>query len=144
MTVQSVKIKSCRCLFWCGLDEKTETEQYLTVSRTGRVWFKTVGEKTHDNGGILQRSEIILRKLSLSIGGDAAKNMLKAVDEFFEHYLDYAIADDAGDWGMTITYTDGTKKKYWGSMVDDYIPLCQQMRGIIPIDNMWLFDGEEN
>ena len=128
--IKNIKIKSNICLFWCGLDEKTETEQHLTISNTGRVWFKAVGEKG------------VLRKTTLSIGKENAKNLLEKTDKFIEHYLDYAIADDAGVWSMTITYPGGTKKKFSGSMVCDYSRLCEEIRACVAIDDLWVFVSE--
>ena len=140
MKVQNVKISSCPCLFWCGIDENTETKQQITISATGRVWFKSF-----KNGN---NTDIINHSIQLSIGKDNAKNILNDIDSYFNKSNIRVLANDAGIWNLTITYIDGSKKKLWGNMcfesTDDIYELCNKIRKIIPINNLLLLDGIES
>lgn len=134
--MKNAKIKSCTgyCLPYI--------EQHITISSSGRVYFKQTGSHITDDE--------LTRKIKnpIFIGKDMANQILNRVYNFYIDSHSYFMVLDGGDYEMVMTFEDGKKIKFNNSIayekdsieheVSDYI------RERIPLDNLMLFDGFDN
>lgn len=117
-----------------------EIEQRLTVTANGCVWFsgyvfgeepgkRTVGRKAYSN-----------------IGAASAQRLLDLLERYFSDDYLIAMATDVGSWELHL-HSDSVNV-FRGSLCEDLvidnISLSCYMRSIIPIENLFAFDGIPN
>ncbi len=115
-------------------------EQCLTISSTGRIWFKesvfgTLGDTRYPIG----------RKMQMSIGKERAYAILSMLADYYESEPPLIYCTDIGNWYMTLTGADGSKKKMSCSMNGDVfvgdIYMNDFIRARIPIQGLVVFGG---
>lgn len=115
-------------------------EQRLTVSANGQVWFTeylygAYGSEKHSLG----------RQKRVTIGKEKAAAMLSLIDDFLESEPLLMLCTDIGDWQLTATAPDGTKKSLscslCGGVTVGDIDLTDYIREKIPIDDLAVFGG---
>ena len=116
-----------------------EVEQRLTLAANGRVWFS--GYNFGHGFGDYE----VGRKLQVNIGSEAAGRILDLLDRYFDCRAIVMLATDVGSWELTMTDTAGEVHKQIGSLCEDLLlgdtALSATMRELIPIDNLFIFDG---
>lgn len=136
--IKSMTIKSytgyCSVEFAC--------EQHLTVSSTGRVYFKQTKPYFDENltGDI---------KTQLFIGKEKANEILEQIYNYYLSKHEYYIVMDGGDFDLTMTFEDGKKIKFNNSIAYEKGSLDNEVsdfiRERIPLENLMLLDGfDEN
>ena len=67
------------------------------------------------------------------------------MDRYFDDRAIVMLATDVGSWELTMTDTAGEVHKQIGSLCEDLLlgdtALSATMRELIPIDNLFIFDG---
>ena len=118
-------------------DLNDEVEQRLTVSSNGRVWFSG-----YNYGGIPGKFQSG-RKLQLNIGSRKAQHLLGLLEQFFANDYLVVMATDAGEWELSLHGDE--IRTYNGSLCEDLlvdnIALSDHIRQVIPIENLFVFDG---
>lgn len=119
----------------------TPIEQRLTISVTGRVWFT---EYVQGEWKPLQPEQNPLgRRQQLSIGQEKARELLSLVARYLDGDPLPSTTMDAPVLEMKLTNTDGTIRKYQGSVAGevkvDGIDVSQVIRQAIPIEGLVAF-----
>ena len=113
-------------------------EQHLTVSSTGRVYFKQTKPYFDDDFS----SDI---KTQLFIGRERANEILEKIYNYYLSKHEYCIVLDGGDFDLTMTFEDGKKIKFNNSMAYEKGSLDNEIsdfiRERIPLENLMLLDG---
>ena len=122
---------------------REESEQKLTISNSGRLWFTAYSGRDDDD-----QDYSAVRKLGASIGKELASEILEYVNEvFYGRKEGKYISDEHGSFELIITDTKGNNYVYGGELsksADRIISnLSVKLRELIPIDNLFLFDGGE-
>jgi len=114
-----------------------EVEQRLTVSSNGRVWFN--GYNYGEIPGKYQSG----RKLQLNIGVQKAQRLLGLLEHYFADDYLVVMATDVGEWELSLHGDE--VNTYNGSLCEDLIvdniALSDHIRQVIPIENLFVFDG---
>ena len=63
---------------------------------------------------------------------------------FYNLNNDWLYVCDVGEWEITFVSSDGKKESYDGSLMasDDLHNLSEEIRKILDMNDLWLFDGE--
>lgn len=118
-------------------DADEEVEQHLTVLSDGRVWFSRY--KYGFGDGKYELAE----KKQVNIGKDTAVDVLAFTKRYFDEKGIVMKCTDVGIWELFLTDENDAKYTIDGSVVpDDYTSeISNYIRGKLPFDNMFLFDG---
>lgn len=113
-----------------------EIEQRLTVSANGRIWF--TGYNYIDRLDKLKKG----RSLQISIGKENAQKILAAIEKFTENDI-FICVTDCGSWELKVTDGSGKWFSASGPLIgnSEYISISNKLRTIIPIEDVFLFDG---
>ena len=135
--IKSIKIVSNNLCYGPAPDYNDEIEQHLTISSTGRVWCNRYifGEGYN---------YVLKKKEQISIGKDAAVHILGLISELLLTYQRDFVTD-VGHWEMEIRYTNGDKRIIDGPLIGNVYAgetdLSDYIRGEVPIDGLFVFDG---
>ena len=139
MKITSICLISNDCRWGLAPDPSTESEQRLTISPSGRVWFsaKNYGQT---NGG-----DGFCRKKQVNIGSWKAQFLLSHLEQVQEREL----GCDCGTYSLEIRYDNNTVKTAHGSMGENMIvssygkpvDLNKLLRRYVPIFALWGFDS---
>lgn len=136
--IQKIQIISNNICYGPPPEYGEEIEQHFTVSANGRIWFNGynyVGGFEYYQKG---------RSVQISIGKENAKIILDLIEEYIKSDI-IIMATDCGSWSIKITDTDGGIMTRDGSLIEEIyardIPVSKTIRSIVPINNMFLFDG---
>ena len=100
LKIQKVRIVSNNICYGPEPLPEDKVEQHLTISASGRVWFKAY---KYANG--FGKYEIC-RKQQLAIGETVAKEILALFSQYINSDQLVCYATDIGSWEMTITDTE--------------------------------------
>ena len=136
--IQKVQIISNNICYGPPPENGAEVEQHLTISASGRIWFNGYnfigGFDRYEKG----------RTIQLTIGKEKAQAILKLIEDYLNSGL-IVMATDCGSWNMKVTLIDGTLAERDGALIKEIFgndtPISQTIREIIPIEDMFLFDG---
>ena len=136
--IQKIQIISNNICYGPPPDNGTEFEQHFTVSATGRIWFSGYnfigGFDNYERG----------RSIQMSIGKENAKTILDLIEKHLKSDI-LIMATDCGSWDLKVTYTNGNVTERNGSLIDEVYagntPVSKTIRSIVPIEDMFLFDG---
>lgn len=136
--IQKVQIISNNICYGSPPDDGTEVEQHFTVSASGRVWFNGYnfigGFDNYEMG----------RSIQMSIGKENAKTILALIEKHLETDI-LIMATDCGSWDIKVTDTNGNVAERSGSLIEEIYagdtPISKTIRSIVPIEDMFLFDG---
>ncbi len=121
------------------LDE--EFEQHLTILSDGRVWFSryAFGDGFNGNNKLIEKNQ-------LNIGKESATEILSYIKSYFDKKGLMLRCTDVGVWELFVTNENGFKTVILGSLMsDDYTTeISEYLREKLPIDNLFLFDGNAN
>ncbi len=116
-----------------------ETEQHLTITADGNVWFS--GFAHVPTQGNLR----LLRKAAFSIGSGPAGQILNAVADYFSQGITSKTLRDTGFWNMALTNCQGITYFYDGNLCHDLVrgnrSLSSLARQHLNIDGLFMFDG---
>ena len=117
-----------------------ESEQKLTISNSGRLWF-TAYTLEADN-----KDYSAVRKLGATIGKDRAQDILDKIAEVFYGRKEGSYtSEDIGSYSLEITDSKGNVFFYGGELskkADRIVThLSETLRELIPVDHLFLFDG---
>lgn len=140
MNIQKVRIVSNNICYGPEPLPTDEVEQHLSISSIGRVWFTAYDYS--DGYGKYK----ISRRYQFGI----SKSITNKIMELFSLYCNSEpmtpYVTDIGIWEMTITDIEGKEHKFKGSLCGSIcvkdIDLSCYLRGHIPIDRLFLFDGD--
>ena len=115
-------------------------EQRLTISSNGQVWFSEYlfgepGNQKHPMG----------RQKRIAIGKDKAAAILSLLADYCDAEPLLIRCTDIGDWNLTATAPDGSKKtlscSLCGGVTVGDVDLTDYIRKQIPIDDLAVFGG---
>lgn len=116
-----------------------EIEQHLTINANGLVEFLAF------NFGDGKGSHPSKRSKTISIENLSANRILNAVGEYFGRGYTEIFATDIGDWHLEIINTNDDSYFFKGSLCADLeidgVNLSELIREQIPLNNLFLFDG---
>ena len=120
-----------------------ETEQKLTISSSGRLWFTA-----YIKGSEEEQDYSAVRKLGASLGKERGEEILdKIFGVFYGRKEGKFVPEGTGDYQLIVTDTKGQNYVYGGELskrADRIITkLSENLRELIPIDHLFLFDGGE-
>ncbi len=136
MTLQKIRIVSDLLGYGPWPEPEEPSEQRLTVSASGKVWF------TEKLFGTFEGGSTTGRKLQLSIGKEQAASILSKIAEYLEEGPIIPFATDIGMWEMSATAADGSIHRMSGSMCGlDFHGenLSAYIRKRVPIDSLAVF-----
>ena len=118
-----------------------EFEQHLTILSDGRVWFSRYAFGDGFNG-----KNKLIEKKQLNIGKESATEILSYIKNYFDKKGLMLRCTDVGVWELFVTNENGFKTVILGSLIsDDYTTeISEHLREKLPIDNIFLFDGNVN
>ena len=112
-----------------------DSEQRLTISYTGRLWYSryVVNETSYYT--------LAERKQS-KIDPQIARELLDLIESNIEN-LSCQMVTDVGSWEMTMTKEDRTKTKAFGSLVD-YGGISKRIHDALPFESAIIFGYYED
>jgi|GEM_PF-1251821 len=140
MKLQKIRIVSNYNKNFKALTDDEETEQKLTISASGRLWFTSY---TGDEDDADFRA---VRKLGATLGKDLAADILDKICKVFYGRKQLSSGKlERGMYELVLTDTNGNNYVYSGelSRSADRIAgvLSDNLRALIPVDRLFLFDG---
>lgn len=119
-----------------------ETEQHLTITADGKVWFSGFAHVPSSGNSRL------LRKAVFSIGSGPAGQILTAVADYFSQGITAKTFRGLGFWNMALTNSQGITYFYDGNLCHDLMRgdhgLSSLARQHLNIDGLFMFDGGTN
>ena len=120
-------------------DPTEEIEQHLTISANGLVEFLAF------NFGNGKGNPPSNRSKTFSIENLSANKILNVVGEYFGRGYTEIFATDIGDWQLELINTNDESYFFKGSLCADLeidgVNLSELIREQIPLNNLFLFDG---
>ena len=115
-----------------------EVEQHLTISSRGEVCCRRFVYGDDGEDFVIKNEERV------NISEEAANRILAYIDKFIEKY-EPIWATDSGRWQLEALFDDGSNMSIRGPMIGtepiDGIDLSEMIREEVPIEGMFLFDG---
>ncbi|WP_051226399.1 tetratricopeptide repeat protein [Butyrivibrio sp. MC2013] len=144
MKIQKIRLVSNRNSVSGTGPSSSETEQKLTISASGRLWFSAYCRSEEDDPDYGP-----VRKLGATLGKDRAAEVLDHIEEVFRGKIEgkraLAGSEEDDEYQLTITDTKGKNHIYYGIMsrkADRIMAtLSDDLRSLIPVDGLFLFDG---
>ena len=138
-TIQKIRLISSDLCYGPMPGPDDEVEQRLTLNNKGQVWFSAYN---FGSPGVPAQK---IKKRHFGIEPDAAEKLLAYVAHYFGHEHEEFLATDVGMWQLELTNTDGETYKFVGSMgaeiLTDGVNLSEQIRKILGMDDLFIFDG---
>ena len=132
--LQKATIKSNNIGYGPLPEDNKETEQRLTISRGGGVWFNTYSY-----------SGTRLRRKHFWLGEVQASRLLDLLGAYFGACGEITLATDIGMWEMKLWDTDGATSKFVGSLCCHFqiegSDLSTKIRETLNMADLLLFDG---
>lgn len=122
-----------------GLGQRAdeETEQYLTISRSGQIWFSGYG---YDENG----DHVKLRQFQERISRERANLILASLGFEMAQRNEQVLGSDMGVWELDLTNEEGETFVSYGELLPDEKQLhiiSDDLRQLTGWNSLYVFDG---
>lgn len=134
VTLKTIKLRSS-CISFGPIQEGMDSEQRLTISNTGRVWYSRYIVRGLDYHHLTERKQS-------AIDPQIAKELLDLIESNVDN-LCCQLVTDIGTWEMTLVKEDGSITTARGSLID-YCGISERIHDALPFNNIIAFGYYED
>lgn len=116
-----------------SMNPDDEVEQYLTINEDGQVWFTSYeyGISGYEDG----------RAQSFTFDRSRIQLFFQHIISNFSAGFESLFEMNTGQWEMSVTNQEGNIFRFKGSFCKEMKELSDALRVLVPVKNLFLFDG---